>query len=54
MPFKSLAQKKYFFANRKKLESEGVDVMEWAHASKGMKLPEHIKPKKPKYKKRGD
>lgn len=46
MPFKSQAQERYFFANKKKLESQGVDVDEWAKASKGMKLPERVTPKK--------
>lgn len=47
MPYKSQAQEAYFNANRKKLESEGVDVNEWNAASKGKKLP----PKAPKPKK---
>lgn len=41
MPYKSLAQERYFNANRKKLEREGVNVHEWNQASKGKKLPEH-------------
>ena len=40
MPYKSEAQRKYFNANRKELESQGVDVNEWNQASKGKKLPE--------------
>jgi hypothetical protein len=40
VPFKSEAQRKYFNANRGKLEAEGVDVDEWNQASKGKKLPE--------------
>ena len=40
MPFKSLAQERYFNANRAKLEKQGVDVDEWNAASKGKKLPE--------------
>jgi hypothetical protein len=40
MPFKSEAQRRYFEANKSKLEKEGVDVKEWEQASKGMKLPE--------------
>lgn len=40
MPYKSLAQERYFNANRGKLESQGVDVDEWNSASRGMKLPE--------------
>lgn len=39
MPYKSLAQERYFNANRKKLEAQGVNVDEWNRASKGMKLP---------------
>lgn len=39
MPYKSLAQERYFNANRGKLEKQGVDVDEWNSASKGMKLP---------------
>jgi hypothetical protein len=42
MPYKSDAQRKYFNANKGKLESQGVDVDEWNSASKGMKLPEHV------------
>lgn len=40
MPFVSEAQRRYFNANRGKLEAEGVNVDEWNQASKGMKLPE--------------
>jgi len=39
MPYKSLAQERYFNANRGKLEKQGVDVGEWNAASKGKKLP---------------
>ena len=39
MPYKSLAQERYFNANRGRLERQGVDVNEWNQASKGMKLP---------------
>jgi hypothetical protein len=45
MPFKSEAQRRYFEANKSKLEKQGVDVEEWEQASKGMKLPERA-PKK--------
>lgn len=41
MPYASDAQRKYFNANRAKLEAQGVNVDEWNSASKGMKLPEH-------------
>lgn len=40
MPFKSEAQRKFFNANKAKLEAQGVNVNEWNNASKGMKLPE--------------
>ena len=40
MPYKSVAQEKYFNANRAKLEAQGVNVDEWNQASKGKKLPE--------------
>ena len=39
MPYKSEAQRKYFHANKKKLEKQGVDVNEWDRESKGLKLP---------------
>ncbi len=42
MPFKSEAQRRYFEANRAKLEKQGVDVKEWEQASKGLKLPERV------------
>lgn len=43
MPYVSAAQRGYFHANRAKLEAQGVNVAEWDHASKGKKLPEHVK-----------
>lgn len=46
MPYKSDAQRKYFNANRKELESQGVDVDEWNDSSRGKKLPEKVKEKK--------
>lgn len=47
MPYVSDAQRKYFHANRKKLEAQGVNVAEWDRASKGVKhLPKHVKKKK--------
>jgi hypothetical protein len=49
MPYKSDAQRRYFNANRSKLERQGVDVDEWNNASKGKKLPERKKPKKEKF-----
>ena len=45
MPYKSLAQERYFNANRGKLEKQGVNVDEWNAASKGKKLPTKITPK---------
>lgn len=49
MPFKSEAQRRYFEANRAKLEKQGVDVKEWEQSSKGLKLPERVsKPKSSK------
>lgn len=43
MPYVSDAQRKYFNAHKKELEKQGVDVDEWNEASKGKKLPEHVK-----------
>ena len=43
MPYKSEAQRKFFNANKKKLEKQGVDVKEWDKESKGLKLYEKIK-----------
>ncbi len=40
MPFKSKAQQRFMFANKKKLEKEGVDVKEWADATDYKHLPE--------------
>ena len=34
MPYKSEAQRKFFHANKKKLEKQGVDVKEWDYADK--------------------
>lgn len=45
VPYKSLAQERYFNANRAKLERQGVDVDEWNQASKGMSLPKRKKAK---------
>jgi hypothetical protein len=44
-PYKSQAQEKFFNANKKKLEKQGVDVNEWNKASKGKKLPKKAKKK---------
>jgi hypothetical protein len=43
MPYKSLAQERYFNANRGKLEAQGVNIDEWNAASKGKKLPARVK-----------
>jgi len=48
MPYKSKAQMRYFHANRKKLERQGVDVDEWDKKSKGRKLPERARKSKKK------
>jgi len=40
MPYRSLAQERFFNANRAKMEKQGVDVNEWNQASKGKPLPE--------------
>lgn len=55
MPYKSDAQRKFFNANKDKLEAQGVDVNEWNQASKGKDLPEHTskKPVKLRVKKKG-
>jgi len=42
MPYKSLAQERYFNANRTKLEKQGVSVDEWNKSSKGLKLPPKV------------
>ena len=50
VPYKSDKQRKYFNANKKKLERQGVDVDEWNRKSKGKKLPKRRK----KREKRGE
>lgn len=40
MPYVSERQRRFFNANRSKLERQGVDVDEWNRASKGKHLPE--------------
>ena len=42
MPYRSDAQRKFFHANKKKLEKKGVDVEEWDKESKGLKLPKKV------------
>lgn len=51
MPYKSEAQRKFFHANKKKLEEQGVDVNEWDKESKGLKLPKKAEKKTTKRKK---
>lgn len=42
MPFKSLAQQRYFLANKEKLEAQGVNVSEWQKATGDKRLPERL------------
>lgn len=42
MPYVSEAQRRYFHANKAKLEAQGVDVGEWDAATKGKKIPERV------------
>ena len=42
MPYKSLAQERYFHAHKARLEKQGVNVAEWDAASKGKKLPRRV------------
>lgn len=46
MPYASHQQRKYFNANRKALEAQGVNVDEWNRESKGKKLPKKVEPSK--------
>lgn len=39
MPYVSDAQRKYFHANKAKLERQGVNVSEWDRATKGRRIP---------------
>lgn len=43
MPFKSQAQQRYMFANKKKMEKQGVDVDEWAKSTDYSTLPKRKK-----------
>lgn len=45
MPYASDSQRRYFHANKEKLEKQGVNVKEWDEVSKDLKLPEKVKPK---------
>jgi hypothetical protein len=40
MPFKSKSQQRFFYANKKKLEKQGVDVEEWSKETDYTNLPE--------------
>lgn len=42
MPFVSKAQRRFFEANRAKLEAQGVNVGEWEKATGNKPLPEHV------------
>ena len=46
MPYKSEAQRRAFHAKEKSGEISSAVVKEFDKASKGKKLPEHVKPKK--------
>ena len=46
MPYASEAQRRFFHANKAKLEKQGVNVSEWDAASKGKSLPERKTKKK--------
>lgn len=46
MPFESKAQQRYFYANREKLERQGVDVDEWSRKTDFSRLPERKTKKK--------
>jgi len=48
MPFKSEAQRRYFEANKAKLEKQGIDVKEWEQSTKGLKLPKRATKQKSK------
>lgn len=45
MPYVSQAQAGYFHIHKKQLAKQGVSVAEWDKASKGKKLPKHVKSK---------
>ena len=48
MPYASDAHRKFFNANRDKMEAQGVDVDEYNQASKGKNLPERAPKEKPR------
>ena len=41
--YKSEVQRKFFHANKKKLENQGIDIKEWDIESKGFKVAEKVK-----------
>lgn len=49
MPYKSDAQRKKFHAMLERGEIDATTVHEFDQASKGMKLPERVKPKRTKH-----
>ena len=51
-PYKSDAQRRYFNANRAKLERQGVDVDEWNQASEGRDVPEKAHHEKRRFRQR--
>jgi hypothetical protein len=53
MPYKSLAQMRYFNAHRKQLEKQGVDVDEWNVSSKDKRLPKKARVRAALERKRG-
>lgn len=42
MPYKSLAQQRYFHAHKAELEKQGVNVAEWDKATGDKRLPERL------------
>ena len=50
MPYKSIAQMRFFNANKAKMEKKGVDVDEWNKSSKGRtsRLAYHVAKNKKK------
>lgn len=43
MPFASKAQQRFFYANRKRLAKQGVDVEEWSKSTDYSKIPDRVK-----------
>lgn len=42
MPYRSLAQQRYFHAHKAELERQGVNVGEWDEATGDRRLPERL------------